>query len=182
MNLYGEKVVLRALELNDMPYLRTMINDPEMERMVVGWSFPVSEKQQMEWYNRTLGDNINYRFAIEHNDCFVGVSTLTHLDWKNRAAHQGIKLCKDAPKGVGIGTDAVMTTMRYAFEELQLNRLYGSILEYNIASRKLYEKCGWKIEGMYRQSVFKNNAYHDEISVAILREEYYDLISKKSSK
>jgi hydrogenase nickel incorporation protein HypB len=51
----------------------------------------------------------------------------------------------------------VYATMKYAFEELQLNRLYGSILEYNIASQKLYAKCGWKVEGNYRQSVFKNN-------------------------
>lgn len=179
MNLHGNKIVLRALEVQDMPFLREMINDPEMEKMVVGWSFPVSEKQQLDWYNRIIGDNINIRFAIEYENRFVGVSTLTHIDWKNRAAHQGIKLCKDTPKGKGIGTEAVMVTMKYAFEELQLNRLYGSILEYNIASQKLYTKCGWKIEGTYRQSVFKNNEYHDELAVSILRGEYFDLIQKQ---
>ena len=47
MNICGNKVILRALEPSDMPYLREMINDPEMERMVIGWSFPVSEKQQI---------------------------------------------------------------------------------------------------------------------------------------
>ena len=54
MNICGNKVILRALEPSDMPYLREMINDPEMERMVIGWSFPVSEKQQMDWYNRVM--------------------------------------------------------------------------------------------------------------------------------
>ena len=58
--------------------------------------------------------------------------------------------------------------------KLQLNRLYGSILDYNIASQKLYKKCGWQVEGNYRQSVFKNNAYHDEMPVAILRGEYFE--------
>lgn len=48
MNIYGNKVVLRALEPGDMPYLREMINDPEMEKMVIGWSFPISEKQQID--------------------------------------------------------------------------------------------------------------------------------------
>lgn len=174
MNIYGKKVILRALEVEDMPYLREMINDPEMERMVVGWSFPVSEKQQSEWYNRVIGDNRNLRFAIVYEGKFVGVSTLVQIDWKNRSADHGIKLCNDTPKRVGIGTDAVFATMRYAFEELQLNRIYTGILDYNVASQKLYEKCGWRVEGNYRQSVFKNNAYHDEIRVAILRGEYFE--------
>ena len=85
MNICGNKVILRALEPSDMPYLREMINDPEMERMVIGWSFPVSEKQQMDWYNRVISDNKNFRFAIMYEDMFVGVSTLTQIDWKNRS-------------------------------------------------------------------------------------------------
>lgn len=174
MNIKGNKVILRALETKDMPYLLEMINDPEMERMVIGWSFPTSEKQQLEWYNRIITDQKNFRFAIEYEGEFVGVSTLVKIDWKNRSADHGIKLCNHTPKGKGIGTDAVYATMKYAFEELQLNRLYGSFLDYNIASQKLYEKCGWKIEGCYRQSVFKNNAYHDEWPTAILREEYFE--------
>ena len=174
MNILGKKVVLRAMEEKDMPSLLDMINDPEMERMVIGWSFPNSMKQQMDWYNRVVSDQKNLRFAIEYEGKFVGISTLIKIDWKNRSADHGIKLHPSAPKGVGIGTDAVYATMRYAFEELQLNRLYGSFLDYNIASQKLYEKCGWKVEGCYRQSVFKNNAYHDEWPTAILREEYFE--------
>lgn len=174
MNILGQKTVLRALELKDLPLLQEMINDPEMERMVIGWSFPTSEKQQQDWYNRIILDQKNFRFGIEYEGQFVGVSTLTKIDWKNRSADHGIKLCNKAPKGVGIGTDAVYATMKYAFEELQLNRLYGSFLDYNIPSQKLYAKCGWKVEGCFRQSVFKNNAYHDEYPTSILRDEYFE--------
>ena len=65
MNITGNNVVLRALEPEDMPYLLDMINDPEMEYMVVGWSFPNSKKQQDDWYSRIVGDQKNFRFAIE---------------------------------------------------------------------------------------------------------------------
>ena len=101
-------------------------------------------------------------FAIEYEGKFVGISTLTDIDWKNRSAFHGIKLVPNAPKGKGIGYDAVCGTMKYAFEELQLNRLEGGMLTYNIPSRKLYEKCGWKEEGLFREKLFKNNQYHDE--------------------
>lgn len=173
MNIKGQHVILRAIEPKDLPYMLEMINDPDMERMVIGWSFPTTAKQQEDWYNRVIGDQRNLRFAIEFEGQFVGISTLVQIDWKSRKADHGIKLCNHAPKGKGIGTDAVYATMKYAFEELQLNRLWGSILDYNIPSQKLYEKCGWVKEGCYRQSVFKNNEYHDEWPMAILREEYF---------
>lgn len=174
MNILGKKVVLRALEIEDMPFLKDMVNDPEMEKMVIGWSFPTSTKQQLMWYEKIINDKLNFRFAITYENKFVGVSTLTEIDWKNRKANHGIKLHSSTPKGIGIATDAVYATMKYAFEELQLHRLHGSFLDYNIASQKLYEKCGWKQEGVYRQSIFKNNAYHDEFPTAILKEDYLE--------
>lgn len=174
MNIYGEKVILRAIEPEDLEAIREMTNDPEMEKMIIGWSYPTAKRHQQNWYERMLNDQRNFRFAVEYDNTFVGIATLVNIDIKNRSAHHGIRLTVNAPKGIGIGTDAVFAIMKYAFEELQLNRLYGSILDYNTASWKLYTKCGWKSEGLYKQSVFKNNEYHDESPVAILRNEYFE--------
>lgn len=179
MNLIGEKVILRALEKEDIEFLREMLNDPEMESLVIGWSFPISKYEQEKWYEKTVHDKQNLKFAIQTKEGeLIGLATLGKVDWKNRRATHGIKLSKNAPKGKGYATDAVMAVMKYAFEELQLNRLDGSWFEHNIASQKLYTKCGWVIEGNIRQSVFKNNNYHNEVIVGILREEYYELIGK----
>lgn len=174
MNILYGKIILRALEKDDMALLRESLNDPEIERMVVGWSFPISSIEQNNWFEKSINSICHQRFAIEFEGQFVGISTLTDIDWKSRHAFHGIKLIKSAPKGQGIGFDAVCGTMKYAFEELQLNRLIGGILEYNIPSKKLYLKCGWKKEGIFRQHVFKNNQYFDEIAVAILRSDYFE--------
>lgn len=180
MNLYGKKVLLRALEPEDMEVLRDIVNDPEIERLVGGWSLPVSKKQQLEWYENISNSNMNIRFAIEtKEDGVIGMADLRILDWKNRVAFHGIKIGNKKFRGRGYGKDVVLTIMKYAFEELQLNRLDGTIIEYNIPSKKLYlEKCGWKLEGLRRQYVFKNNKYHDELIVGILRSEYFDFINK----
>lgn len=177
MNLKGNKVLLRALELEDMEFLREMINDQEMERNVVGWSFPVSKYEQQKWYESQMQNKLNIRFVIELEGRTIGLATLTNIDWKNRKACHGVKLLGDNVKGKGYGTDVVNTIMKYAFEELQLNRLYSTILEYNIASRNLYKKCGWTEEGISRKSVFKNDKYNDEILIGIIREDYEKLIN-----
>lgn len=172
MILKGEKVILRAIEREDQEFLKEMINDPELEKLVVGWSFPVSLEMQMQWYEKQKNDLRNLRYIIEADGERIGLATIKNIDWKNRTASHGIKLANINMRGKGYGKDTVFTIMKYAFEELQLNRLYGSILEYNEPSRRLYEKCGWSIEGIARQSVFKDNQYHNEIMVSILKDDY----------
>ena len=68
--------------------------------------------------------------------------------------------------------------MKYAFEELQLNKLYSTILEYNKASLSLYKKCGWSIDGVLRESTFKENRYVNELAVSILKKDYEERFLK----
>ncbi|MFD1929255.1 GNAT family N-acetyltransferase [Sporosarcina siberiensis] len=182
MNIHGKKVVLRALEPGDMEALRSYHNDPEIGNLVGGWSFPISSQEQMKWYDRTVSDTNNHRFAIEtKEDGFIGISTLTNIDLKNRSAHHGIIIGKRDLRGYGYGRDTVMTTMKFAFEELQLNRLDGDIVEHNIPSLKLYtEKCGWVEEGRVRQHIYRNNRYYDRIIVGILKDEYEEVCKQNN--
>lgn len=180
MNLYGDKIKLRALEPDDMEFLRETVNNPEIEKLVGGWSFPISKKQQMDWYEKIINDKTSLRFAIETDeDGIIGMADLRNIDWKNRVAFHGIKIGNKEYRGKGYGKDVVFTIMKYAFEELQLNRLEVTILESNIASQKLYiDKCGLVVEGVKRNCVFKNNKYHNQLVLGILREEYFNLKNK----
>ena len=179
MNIKGKKVTLRAMEKADCEMIREMFNDPEIENLVVGWAFPVSSFAQEKWFENHYNDNTNFRFVIEtEEDGAVGIATLTGIDWKNRRATHGIKLANKERRSKGIGTDTVMAIMRYAFDELQLNRLDGSWFPENIASRGMYMKCGWKEEGIRRNYIFKNGKYRDLVVVGILADEYHELIEK----
>ncbi|TYS59861.1 GNAT family N-acetyltransferase [Sutcliffiella horikoshii] len=176
MNIYGKSVIIRAIEKNDLEDLKDIINSPEVENLVGGWSFPVATMQQEKWYEKVINEKDNFRWAIDTEDGFIGIATLGPIDWKNRNAFHGIKIGPKASRGKGYGKDTVMAIMKYAFEELQLERLYGSMMTTNIPSVKLYEKCGWKIEGTRRNHIFKNNEYRDQYIVGILRDEYFDLL------
>ena len=176
MNIYGEKVLLRAMEPEDMEMLREMVNDPEIERMVGGWSFPVSSHAQARWYENVVGDRNAQRYIIEIRETHeaIGLINLVDIDWKNRTAFHGIKLKSDAPKGQGYATDAVMALEWYAFEQLNLNRLDGSCIVYNTASQRLYDKCGVKVEGIRRRAIFKDGQYYDQQYMGVLREDYLE--------
>lgn len=180
MNIKGKLVTLRAIEKDDQELLRDMINDPDIERMVGGYSFPISTDQQLDWYQKNANDGRNLRLIIEtEEDGPVGFANVVNIDWKNRSAFHGIKIANKQFRSKGIGTDTVMAVMKYVFDELQLNRLDGTIITYNEPSRKLYcEKCGWTVEGVRRKAVYKSGEYHDELIVGILKEDYQNLVVK----
>lgn len=179
MNIKGKKVTLRAMEPRDCGLITGMFNDPEIENLVVGWAFPLSEFAQQKWLENHYGDSNHFRFVIEDEQKrAVGVATLVDIDWKNRSATHGIKIAGAADRGKGIGTDTVMAIMRYAFDELQLNRLDTSWFPENAASQKMYLKCGWREEGLKRKCIFKRGAYRDLALSGILAEDYHALVEQ----
>lgn len=69
-----------------------------------------------------------------------------------------------------------MAIMKYAFEELQLVRLDGSWVDYNLASIAMYQKCGWTIEGTKRKAIFKRGEYHDLHIGGIVADDYFTTV------
>lgn len=173
MYIYGEQFVLRAIEHKDLDILKEMVNDPEIEKFICGFSLPVSSKQQESWINSISSNNKNIKLMIElNNGKSVGMCSLNEIDWKNRHAGIGIKLLtSDEIRGKGIGTNVIKSLIKYSFEELQLNRLEARIIEYNIASKRAFEKCGFKIEGKERNKIYKNGRYHNVLMLGLLKEE-----------
>lgn len=179
MNINGKYVTLRSIEKTDLELMKNMLNDAYIEDKVIGWSFPVSTFQQEKWYEENISNLNNLRFIIDTPDYGpVGLVTLINIDWKNRCADHGIKLANADFRGKNIGRDAVMAIMRYAFDELQMHRLDSCRFEDNVASERLYTKCGWKVEGCKRQCIYKKGSYRDLILTGILASEYYELIEE----
>jgi RimJ/RimL family protein N-acetyltransferase len=178
MNIKGKTVTLRAIEQDDLPILNKWANDPEIQYWLGGWHFPTNLNDQQNWFSDLSVNSPNQRFSIEVDNLgFIGTANLIDIDWKNKHAFHGMLLGDKDIRGKGYGVDTVMAIMKFSFEELGLERLDGSIIEYNEASIKMYiEKCGWKEEGRQRNWYFRKNRYWDRIIVGITRKDYFDLL------
>lgn len=175
--IVGKKVRFRALEEPDQPLLVEWMNDPEISRLVGGWTFPLSLANQRDWFAGARKDSRNQRWMVETLDGTpLGLTGLWEIDWQNRNALTALKLGSPAARGKGYGTDAIMTVMAYAFSQVGLNRLWGEILPYNLGSYRAYvEKCGWKVEGVLRQQIYRDGSFHDQYRVAVLKEDFMAL-------
>ena len=153
MNIHGKRVVLRGIEEEDLPLLHKWANDPEIRHQLGGRHFPSSMDYELRWFASLQTDHLNQRFAIDVPELgLIGTANLVEIDWKNNHAHHGMMLGDKGIRGMGYGIDTIMAVERYAFEELHLERLDGSMIEYNQASLNVYcGKCGWREEGRSRR-------------------------------
>lgn len=180
MNIEGKKITLRAIEREDLILLNKWANNAEIQYWLGGWHFPTNMSDQEKWYYGVSANSLNQRFVIDTPDLgLIGTANLVEIDWKNKNGFHGMLLGDKDIRGKGYGVDTVMAIMKYAFEELGLNRLDGSIIEYNEASYKMYVgKCGWKEEGRQRSWYFRKGRFWDRIIVGVTSKDYSELIAR----
>lgn len=82
--------------------------------------------------------------------------------------------------GKGLGTESRVLLLDFAFKERGFNRIWALILESNIGSIKMCERCGYKKEGLLRQSVYKNGKFQNQIIMSILSDEFYKMLKEKN--
>ncbi len=174
MIILKEDFVLRAIEEEDLDLLRDMINDPDIENMTGGSSFPVSRVKQKLWFDSIQKNENELRLIIdtkEHGS--IGLVMLTNIDYRNRTAefHSKITTHKNL-HGKGYGTKATQALVEYGFNQLNLHCIYSRIIEYNIASQRVKEKCGFIKDGILRDRIYKNGKYFSLVEWSITQDEF----------
>jgi RimJ/RimL family protein N-acetyltransferase len=74
--------------------------------------------------------------------------------------------------GLGYGTASVGQIVALGFGELMLERLEARIYVGNAASRRIFEKNGFLLEGTLRRVGYKRGAFLDEWVMGTIREDY----------
>jgi RimJ/RimL family protein N-acetyltransferase len=166
----GERVRLRAIERSDIPTCVRWFNDPEVLQYLAMY-LPMSEAAEERWFDAQLEDEKSHVFVIETLDgVAIGNLGLFDIDGRNRSAGCGISICEKAYWNQGYGADALRTLLGFAFGEMNLNRIYLSVYDFNERAIRCYEKIGFRQEGRLRQSQFTGGRYVDELVMAVLRE------------
>ncbi|MFH1336727.1 MAG: GNAT family protein [Candidatus Zixiibacteriota bacterium] len=173
----GKKVRIRALEKTDMDEIMKWINDPEvMDNLLM--RYPVSRYLEEKWLEKAYdtGDMRNKAFALETKDgIYLGGIGLHKINWENRHAEVGIVIGKKEYWGKGYGTDAMFALLDFAFNHMNLHRVYLQVYDFNTRGIRSYEKCGFKKEGALRDDRFSRGKYHDTIIMGILKGEFENL-------
>lgn len=101
----------------------------------------------------------------------MGLVSLWDRSVPHDAAELSIWLGADY-RNRGLGTEALRLALRYAFDDLELHKVYLRVLEYNLRARRAYEKCGFVVEGYLREEMRVDGAWHTLLYMGLLRPDF----------
>jgi RimJ/RimL family protein N-acetyltransferase len=169
--LRTKRLVLRPFTVEDAPRVRELAGAREIALNTLNIPHPYPEGAAEEWiraHEQKIAEGM-LSFAID-DGALVGAIGLT------------VKRCDDAAEigywvgvpfwGRGYTTEAAAEVIRYAFEDLQLNKVYAAHFTRNPSSGRVMQKLGMRYEGTLRQQHKKWGEYVDVDFYGILRGEF----------
>lgn len=131
---------------------------------------PYTMEDAEAWVQSQKDQDPPTNFAIANADEAIGAIGLRlQSDIYKRSAEVGYWLGEPF-WGRGIATHAVRAMTEYAFEQFDLVRLYATVKEWNPASARVLEKCGFTREARLRKSATKDGQTGDLFLYALVRE------------
>ena len=172
--LEGTLVRLRPLEPADLEREYRWINDREVTRYLAA-RYPIAMEQEERWLRELPANDFTHgvRLAIETKDgVHIGNLDLHQPNVEDRKAGLGIMIGDKDYWSNGYGTDAIVTLLRFGFEQMNLHRVWLHVFEFNERAIACYKKCGFQIEGRLREHRYSEGRYWDVFVMAILRDEF----------
>lgn len=128
--------------------------------------YSYAENKQKERNSIWLG------IIYKENNKHIGNIDISDIDWINRVGTYNILIGEKHCHGKGIGYQASHLIINHVFTRLNLNRIQLGVNEENVGAIKLYEKLGFKYEGLFRSGILSNGAYTNVIRMGLLSSEY----------
>lgn len=181
--LEGEKIYLRYLELEDVGDFYYLVNSDPDGRRLTGTQRPFSRGQIEAYIAKIPQDETRVQFGIflQENDQLIGDVAIMDMDNpKNRSGSFRIAIDTHLA-GRGYGTEATELMLDFGFGILNLHRIQLDVYTINERAIHVYEKVGFKREGVLRDAHYYDSAYYDTIIMSILEDDYRSLRNQTRS-
>ena len=167
---YGE-ISIRNVEDRDLDDMRRLRNDPSTWMMLTEIGMIDSEGQR-QWFQRmSLANDRKYYVVCDAEHDFIGIVRTDEIDRINRSIRIGADIIQTL-RGKGYGTRLYGLLKAFCFDHLNMHRVWLAVIDTNETAFRLYEKHGFKVEGRYREAIFRDGLYHDYVVMSILENEY----------
>lgn len=176
--IQGKKVILRPAKKEDIPFFFTWINNPE----IMGYWYGRDKPRTRAWTRKHFlpmieGKGPSQCWIIEVEDKPIGFIYNTPSKDEDTGRFTGrveldILIGDREEQGRGHGTDALKTMIAFAFEKQKAERVFLSPRASNQRAIHVYEKVGFKKEGILRHHEKFEGRWIDCLMMAILRDEF----------
>ncbi|PIQ85209.1 MAG: GNAT family N-acetyltransferase [Candidatus Omnitrophica bacterium CG11_big_fil_rev_8_21_14_0_20_45_26] len=173
--LESKRLILHALKPEvDLCHYLSWINDQETTRFMGSGRFPnfLSDLKRYISHYRQVKDGMLLGIATKKGRKHIGNITLHQIDNRNQLAEIGVIIGQKTARGKGYAQEAIRLVAEHAFMRLNLNKVCAGIVEGNEASKRAFEKVGFKVEGRLKHHFYLDNQFLDVFRLGLLRKDY----------
>jgi ribosomal-protein-alanine N-acetyltransferase len=169
------RLTLRGLTEDDIPFLLDHFGKDEINEYASDESV-TSLEEARELYRKYIAPRpylFRLGLVMKATGNLIGTVGFYGIDRVNKRAIVGADLKKEY-WGNGLMSEALQALIRFAFKEMELNRVEASTDPQNLRSLRLIERCAFRKEGVLRKKSYYKGAFHDDVIYSLLREEWKD--------
>jgi len=167
--LTGQLVRLEPLTLAVLEDYVAALAEPEVRRLT---GAPATfDRPKIEAWLATRGehhDRADWAVLRAQDGAFLGEAVLNQVDLENESANYRVWLAGPQVFGHGYGTEITQLVVDYALGTCGLHRVSLGVYDFNPRAQRVYEKCGFRLEGCLRHALRWEGQWHDELLMAIL--------------
>jgi len=138
---------------------------------------PPTREEHLAWLKNLGEKRREYVICAFPGKVPIGTIGLSQIDQYHHNAEYGILIGDDKFRGRGYAMAASRHILRIAFVDLHLHRVGLRVMAKNDAALKLYERAGFKREGLLRENVMVQDRYEDVVLMGILEAEWRNVSS-----
>ena len=170
--LRSENVVLAPLRTADIETFFEWINDRSEVQLAAGYK-PIHEPAHAAWFESVSRgeDSVIFAIRLVEDDRLIGYVQLVEIDWRNRNAELRIRIGDPSDRYQRFGVEAGVLILRYAFEDLNLARVWAHVFATNEAVRQGARRVGFREEGTLRRAAYVGGDYVDVVVIGMLKGE-----------
>ena len=168
-------ITLRELSRDDIPIINRWRQDPVVADCVVAPRRFIGLDVDLKWYDEYLArrpSEVRCAVCLAESGQLVGMVSLTRIDHIHRNAEFNFMVGEREARNRGVGTAAARAMVRHGLFDVNLHRIYVSILRDNVSSIRMCQKAGFREEGTIREGAYKNGRYHDLVLMGVLKSEW----------
>lgn len=168
-------VTLRELARSDIPLVNAWRQDRLITDPLGAPPRHISLDVDLAWFDAYLAQrasNVRCAICVDGAEIAVGLVSLTNIHPVYRSGEFHMMIGRRDLQNRGVGTAATRAMLRHGFMDLNLHRIYLTVLAANAPAVRVYEKVGFRHEGRAREAVYKNGTYEDVLLMAVLKPEF----------
>ncbi|WP_032121171.1 GNAT family N-acetyltransferase [Clostridium amazonitimonense] len=175
LELKGDLVYLKKLDKEYIEEYFQGIDDCSIESIIFTGTQQVFNKSDIEGYLEDVSSDrsrMDFLIFSKESNKVVGEVVINDIYRNNRSASMRVLINRKEDFSKGYGSEAIILALNYGFGMLNLHRIELEALEFNERAIHVYEKIGFKREGIRREGIFFNHKYYDLITMSILEDEF----------